>query len=98
MIYLTCLLSEPEWQHLEHEARLSFPGELLSRSEILRRFALAGTRQLNLMPLPERARLSLALELSQTLEDEPPTEQIQRSPSRRLKKVASPAAVLTVST
>jgi hypothetical protein len=99
MIFLTCLLSEPEWQHLEHQARLSFPGELLSRSEIVRRFALAGSSNLNQLPLPARARLSLALELSQVLEDEPPpTDEIKRPPSQRLKKPASPPAQLSAST
>jgi hypothetical protein len=72
MIYVTCVLSDTEWRHLDRNARQAFPNQAMSRGEVLRRFSLAGISRLNQMPVHDRAVVSHELELSQQLPDEEP--------------------------
>jgi hypothetical protein len=42
MIFITSIISSAEWVKLRDAAAAQFPGEVLARGEVLRRYALAG--------------------------------------------------------
>lgn len=46
MFCVSVLISSDEWQHFQRIAQIAWPGENLSRSEIIRCHALAGVKPL----------------------------------------------------
>ena len=46
MVFVTAIISGQEWAKLRNAAQLAFPGEVLARGEIMRRFSLSGAATL----------------------------------------------------
>ena len=59
-----------KWQHFEQTAQVISQAEKLSRSEMIRRHALAGIKPLQEAPLADQARMTHELQSSMAAPDE----------------------------
>jgi hypothetical protein len=57
MIFVTSIISSQEWIRLSEAARQAFPGEVLARGEIMRRFSLSGVAALKAASDAKRKRV-----------------------------------------
>jgi hypothetical protein len=57
MLCVGLLLSSDEWQRIQQAAAEQFPGKVLSRAEIVRRYTLAGIEALKNASDADRARV-----------------------------------------
>lgn len=57
MVFVTSILSSQEWIRLKDAAGRQFPGEVLARGEIMRRYAMSGVSALKNLSEQDRARL-----------------------------------------
>jgi hypothetical protein len=46
MVFITSIISSQEWIRIRDAAQQQFPGEVLARGEIMRRFSLSGVAAL----------------------------------------------------
>jgi len=58
MIFITCVVSSNEWIKLYEQASRSWPGEVLSRSEVLRRLSLVGCDRVGNTTAEERKTMA----------------------------------------
>ena len=70
MIALSLILSSDEWILVQRAAARQWPGETLSRSEIIRRYVLVGIAALRIAPAAEIARMAHELQASMLASDE----------------------------
>jgi hypothetical protein len=69
MLCVGLLLSSDEWQRIQQAAAEQFPGKVLSRAEIVRRYTLAGIEALAGTSEEERKRLVHEFQLSMYASD-----------------------------
>ena len=65
MIFITSIISSDEWAKLRDAAAAQFPGEVLARGEVLRRYALAGIKATKNLSEEDRKRQAYQLRSSQ---------------------------------
>lgn len=70
MFCVSVLISSAEWQRFEQTAQVISQGEKLSRSEIIRRHALAGIKPLREASLADQARMTHEFQSSMAAPDE----------------------------
>jgi hypothetical protein len=57
MVFVTSIISSQEWCKLRDAALEAFPGEVLARGEIMRRFSLSGVAALKAASDAEKKRV-----------------------------------------
>lgn len=70
MFCVSVLISSDEWHRFEQTAVLAWQGERLSRSEIIRRHALAGIKPLREASRIDQAQMTHEFQSSMTAPDE----------------------------
>ena len=69
MYCISLNLSSDEWVRIYKSAREQWPGELLSRSEILRRYIVIGVAKLKNVSPQDAKRMAFDLQKSMTVPD-----------------------------
>jgi hypothetical protein len=63
MVFVTSILSSQEWIRLKEAADRQFPGEVLARGEVMRRYAMSGVAAVKNLSEQDRAGCSTSISL-----------------------------------